>query len=127
MNGFVTVEEARTSYGVVINNHDELDLGATSLLRHALRQESAPRASFVFGRERLDYETRFPEELQDIVVRTVCRFPIPYRHFMKEELYKRIDGDGLSLAVLSDPTLIDGIIDGILAVINQTESYGAEI
>jgi hypothetical protein len=46
---------------------------------------------------------------------------------MKEELYKRIEGDRLSLAVLSDPTLIDGLIDGILAVINQTESYGPEI
>lgn len=91
-NGFVTPEEARETYGVVLDG-GTVDEPATETLRCRLREESNAE-EFVFGPERAAYEDRLPALIQDAVAELLVEFPAGIRQFLRDRLYAEIEGNG---------------------------------
>jgi N-methylhydantoinase B len=126
-NGFLSSERARDDYGVVLRG-EGVDEAATAALRAALGQARPGPAPFLFGPERLAYEARFPEPLQDLVAEALLRLPVPFRHYLKEEIYRRIEADGLAPAILADPARLDDVITAIRGATGRVDPtvVGAE-
>jgi N-methylhydantoinase B len=106
-NGLVTPERAREDHGVVIAD-GRIDAAGTAARRAELRAaRTAPLAEFVFGPERIGYETRIPPALQDAVATELLEYPGSVRLFLKEQLYQRLEGNGVADA---DPvTLLERV------------------
>ncbi len=51
---------------------------------------------FVFGPERAAYEARVPRDVQDAVATVLQEYPGAVRLFLKEQLYRRFEGNGVS-------------------------------
>jgi len=95
-DGLVTVERAASDYGVMLDD-GKVDAAATVARRVALRaQRTGPLAEFVFGPERAAYEARVPKDLQDVVAAVLQEYPGAVRLFLKEQLYRRFEADGVS-------------------------------
>lgn len=102
-DGFVTVEEAQSVYGVII--HDgTLDEDASITLRKA---GSAGRSNpeFVFGEERTAYERLISPATQDQVNRLLAKHPGSVRQYLRTQVYEAIEnnvglaGDGIESPV----------------------------
>jgi N-methylhydantoinase B len=90
-NGFVTVVDAGERYGVVIRD-GAVDVEETRRTRGRTRRESVP--AFSFGPEREAYERRLPPAVQDEVGAELLEYPGSYRHFLKEQVYDVLEGNG---------------------------------
>ena len=99
-NGFVTVAEAKDVYGVVIAN-GVIDERHTQQTREANATGAAPEA-FVFGEERLEYETTFPPMVQDIVAELLAGRPAAVRQYARGNLYGLIERDATILQAAPD-------------------------
>jgi N-methylhydantoinase B len=88
-NGFVTVAEAKHIYGVVITD-GLVDVPRTQQTREADATGAAPEA-FVFGDERLQYETTFPPIVQDIVAELLAGRAAAVRQYARGKLYRLIE------------------------------------
>lgn len=86
MDGFVSADEARKDYGVVIDGHD-VDLAASKRLR--AERTVKPSTDFSFGSERDGFEKAFPPEIQDLILSQVERFPVAGRHRWKGQLWRK--------------------------------------
>src|SRR5262245_10004857 len=87
--GLVTPAHARDAYGVVVTA-GAVDEAATAALR-AERTAGAPAgAAFDFGAARDAHERRWPSELQDAFVALLMALPLPYRAYVRRELYPRV-------------------------------------
>jgi N-methylhydantoinase B len=87
--GLETVGHARDAYGVVITDGG-LDEPATAAVR-AGRRASAPTAdAFDFGPARDAHERRWPPDVQDAFVALLMSLPLPYRAYVRRELYPRV-------------------------------------
>jgi N-methylhydantoinase B len=85
-DGFVTADEARETYGVVLPANGSVDVSATERQRGARRTRRAA-SEFSFGKQREEYESRFPPALQDAVALELMSYPAPSRHFLKEQVF----------------------------------------
>ncbi len=95
-DGLVTVERAAADYGVVLVD-GQVDTAATLAHRTALRAaRPGPPGEFVFGPERAAYEARVPRDVQDAVATVLQEYPGAVRLFLKEQLYRRFEGNGVS-------------------------------
>jgi N-methylhydantoinase B len=95
-DGLVTVERAAADYGVVLVD-GQVDTAATLAHRAALRAaRPGPPGEFVFGPERAAYEARVPRDVQDAVATVLQEYPGAVRLFLKEQLYRRFEGNGVS-------------------------------
>ncbi len=90
-NGFVRIEEANETYGVVLAK-GAVDAAATTARRAALRNQRSTE-EFVYGPERAAYEARLPEQVQDIVVQLLAAYPAATRQFLRDRLYARIEAE----------------------------------
>src|SRR5262249_23731270 len=81
-DGLVRGNAAVGDYGVVLAG-SRVDVAATQRERGA-RRANRPVAPFTFGREREQYESRFPPALQDAVAAELLSYPASSRHFFKE-------------------------------------------
>jgi len=95
-DGLVTPERAQDDHGVVIAD-GRIDAARTTARRAELRAaRTAPLAEFVFGPERSEYERRIPRALQDVVATELLGYPGSLRLFLKEQLYQRLEGNGIA-------------------------------
>lgn len=85
-DGFVTLEEAQSAYGVVITNNN-VDQAATVTLRSNMVRE--PAIEFQYGDRRRAYQQRLPEEFQDLVVELLAGEPSTSRLNMRDIIYGR--------------------------------------
>jgi N-methylhydantoinase B len=90
-DGFVTVEEAQTSYGVVIRD-GALDDSATKALRTAGTRERV-NAEFIFGEERTAYECLISPAMQDRVNQLLSEQPGAVRQFLRTRVYEAVEND----------------------------------
>ncbi|TLV15657.1 hydantoinase B/oxoprolinase family protein [Klebsiella indica] len=85
--GFVSVDAARTQYGVVINGEDIDDVG-TACLRKALRQRAD--SHFDFGVARTAFEAVWTPERYQLLTRFLAEAPTGWRHFLKHQVFKAV-------------------------------------
>ncbi|MBI3707039.1 MAG: hydantoinase B/oxoprolinase family protein [Proteobacteria bacterium] len=90
-NGFVSEVEAADVYGVSVAN-GRVDAAATKVLRERLTNHPSTE-EFVFGPERMEYETRLPHAIQDLVAELLAAYPAATRQFLRDRLYARIEAD----------------------------------
>ena len=88
--GLVTPAHARDAYGVVVTG-GAIDEAATASLRAERRASAtAPPGAFDFGAARDAHERRWPSDLQDSFVALLMALPLPYRAYVRRELYPRV-------------------------------------
>lgn len=92
-DGFVTIAEARESYGVVIVK-GRVDEVATEKLRKTMVTNRMPRVEFGYGQERKDYEAKMPEQFQDLVNKILADEPASSRLYLRDVIYRRALGEG---------------------------------
>ena len=85
-DGLVTAAAAREDYGVVLLANGGVDVSATERQRGERRTRRAA-SEFSFGKQREDYESRFPPALQDAVALELVSYPASSRHFLKEQVF----------------------------------------
>src|SRR5262249_30508670 len=71
-----------------------VDEAATLRLR-STRRSTRPASAFSFGKEREDYESRFPPALQDAVAAELTHYPASSRHFLKEQVFDALAAEPL--------------------------------
>ncbi|MCJ2073364.1 hydantoinase B/oxoprolinase family protein [Methylobacterium sp. J-030] len=91
-DGFVTAEDARTDYGVVLRG-DAVDAAASQALRAAEGRREL--VDFEFGAARRAYQTMLPEAFQDLVVRILESEPAGSRLYLRDIIYSRAQESGL--------------------------------
>src|SRR5204863_2841196 len=84
-DGLVTADAALGAYGVVLANGG-VDVAATERQR-AARRTTKTVPAFSFGKEREQYELRFPPAVQDAVASELMSYPASSRHFLKEQVF----------------------------------------
>lgn len=114
-DGFVTLEQARETYGVELVN-GEVDEAETAIRRARLHEQRSGEP-FVFGAERIAYERRLPAWIQDTVAELLSGYPAASRHFLRDRLYGEVERDA---ALGSQPKdvfkrKLEEIITGIMA------------
>lgn len=92
-DGFVTVEEARSAYGVAIAA-GRVDPVATAGLRRGA--ERKPAVAFEYGLERASYQRKLPETFQDLVVALLAEEPPGSRLYMRDIIYARALKHGIA-------------------------------
>jgi len=92
-DGLVTADEAQETYGVVLAK-GHVDAAATDRLRAAQRT-TRTAAEFSYGKEREEYESRFPPALQDAVASELMHYPASSRHFLKEQVFDALAAEPL--------------------------------
>ena len=90
LNGFVTKQEARDTYSVVVAD-GAVDKAATAKLR--AKRVSRPQEEFNFGEERMTYEKLFRPALQDLVAHLLAQRPAAVRQYARGRLYAAIEAD----------------------------------
>jgi N-methylhydantoinase B len=90
VNGFLNEIQAEATFGVAIRN-GAVDEERTSALRAKVNSE--PAEPFVFGAERLAYETMLPITLQDIVARLLASRPAAVRQYARGRIYEMVEAD----------------------------------
>ena len=87
--GLITAAHARDAYGVVVTG-STVDETATAALRAARAKGAPAGAPFDFGAARDAHERRWPPALQDAFVALLMALPLPYRAYVRRELYPRV-------------------------------------
>ena len=67
-----------------------IDETATAALREELRASGRATGAFDFGAAREAHERRWPSDLQDAFVALLMALPLPYRAWVRRELYPRV-------------------------------------
>jgi N-methylhydantoinase B len=91
-DGFLTVENAREQYGVVIKDR-AIDEAATTALRRE-RWPTEPPPEFSYGPERDAYEAAFPTEMQDALVSLLKELPTSQRQYYRSRLWAEVTNHG---------------------------------
>jgi len=77
--------------GGAIDSGAAIDESATAALRGERRASAtAPPGAFDFGAARDAHERRWPSDLQDSFVALLMALPLPYRAYVRRELYPRV-------------------------------------
>jgi len=114
-DGFVTVEEARRSYGVVIAA-GAVDADATAAERKRRTADPRTARAFEIGDERRAYEQRLPEAFQDLVERMLASEPASSRLYLRDVIYERCFEEGHAAL---DEARIRSLIDSLQVVATQ--------
>ena len=95
-DGFVSIDDARKDYGVVIRN-GKVDAEATAELRKRILPRQVSPTFFNFGSERAAYEKTLPEGFQDLVVEILARQPVSSRTHLRVMIYNHAIQSGASI------------------------------
>lgn len=87
--GLVSVECARSEYGVVLDAAGEIDAEATDRLRRELAQRQ-PSGEFGHGAGRLAYELVWTRARYDALTRILATVPTAWRYFVKHRIFAAI-------------------------------------
>ncbi len=87
--GYVSLENAKQRYGVVIND-GEIDVERTQLLREQLAP-SLTTEHFSFGPYREHFELRWTQARYDVLTDILSRTPIVWRFFVKHKLFDAME------------------------------------
>lgn len=93
--GLVSVERARSDYGVVVTAEGTVDDAATNALRASLRSE-ADKAEFGHGAGRQAFETVWTRARYAALTRILAEVPVTWRYFVKHEIFRRVEGAPLA-------------------------------
>lgn len=84
--GFVSLEAARSQYGVVMMDH-EVDMERTATLRAGTGGETA---LFDYGQHRRAFEAVWTRECYDILTATLSKAPPTWRHYLKHQVFSHV-------------------------------------
>lgn len=87
--GLVSVERAKSDYGVSIAADGGLEEAATAQLRKRLRSD-ADRAEFGHGPGRSAFEAVWTEARYGVLTGILARLPVTWRYFVKHEIFRQI-------------------------------------
>lgn len=91
VRGFVSIESARTLYGVVISDNVVLKT-ETNNLRQKMRASSMNKdAFFDFGPERVEYERTWTNEAYDELMSILYGLPVHWRFFVKHRIFRALE------------------------------------
>jgi N-methylhydantoinase B len=88
--GLISAATAANVYGVILRE-GQLDPEATEQKRQHLRASEDQASVFSLGPEREAFDTRWPKALQDAINRVVFEAPASLRHFVKQQLRRRVE------------------------------------
>lgn len=89
--GFLSLDAARSQYGVVIRN-DEIDVAATADLRANLPQSVTQH--FDHGAARSAFETLWTPARYQLLTAFLADAPISWRHFLKTQVFQAVEEVG---------------------------------
>jgi N-methylhydantoinase B len=89
----ITVEHARDVYGVVITG-GTVDKQATIDLRKNMTKSTSPAPDFQYGPEREEYESLFPQSLQDTLAKLLEQLPTSQRQFYRVRVWEEVTKHG---------------------------------
>lgn len=89
--GFLSLDAARSQYGVVIRN-DEIDVAATADLRANLPQSVTQH--FDHGAARSAFETLWTPARYQLLTAFLADAPISWRHFLKMQVFQAVEEVG---------------------------------
>ncbi len=87
LDGYLTAEDARSQYGVVIADGTVDEPATTELRAQTIRPEFQ---AFSFGPEREAFEKSFPEPIQDALVGLLEQFPASLRQYWKNRVWREV-------------------------------------
>lgn len=92
LDGYVSAESARQSYGVVVDATGEVDAAATEARRAEIRaaRQDRPLQAINYGPVREAYEVRWPSELHDAISAELADLPRVQRQTGHQALYAEI-------------------------------------
>jgi N-methylhydantoinase B len=105
--GFVSADQARAAYGVVISG-EAVDEAATAALRAAPRPP-AP-GHFDLGEARLAFEAVWSEERYAILTRFLAAQPVRWRHFLKRKAFAAV-----AAGEAADPAAMHALLERLAA------------
>lgn len=97
LRGFVSVETARSAYGVAIMG-DTVDMQETIALRSKPRPEPEPIS---YGAERLALEAVWTRERYDLLTEFLAGTPVGWRFFLKHRVFEAVEtlpADGVTVS-----------------------------
>ncbi|MGH7861413.1 MAG: hydantoinase B/oxoprolinase family protein [Candidatus Dormibacteraceae bacterium] len=112
LDGFVSVQAAEESYGVVVAGGG-VDRDATSTRRRQLAAERPARPDFEVGTERREFERRWPSPLQDAVNAAAWGLPPGVRGVIRDLIREEVEGEleaGRAVAPESVPALLANLL-----------------
>jgi N-methylhydantoinase B len=96
--GFISLDAARTDYGVVLNDKLELDAPATARLRSGMAK---PAAEFRHGAGRIAFESVWTLERYDALHRILLDVPVTWRFFVKHRIFGALKSPGKAADVVA--------------------------
>ena len=90
--GFISLENAKTDYQVVIRN-DEVVVDETCALRKKARQnapEPNGNGGFGFNQYRREFEEMWTLANYSALTKAISRLPVDWRFFVKHQVFSRI-------------------------------------
>lgn len=96
--GFISVDRARTDYGVVITSDMTVDEAATARARAEMASD-ADRAMFNYGANRVEFEKVWTAERYAALTKILAAVPVTWRYFVKHQIFGAVKeppakGDG---------------------------------
>jgi N-methylhydantoinase B len=90
--GYLSVEQARDLYGVVLAG-GVVVADATARLREAAKSAAyrQPACHFDYGAQRNAYEAKWTRERYDVLTGILARAPVVWRHFLKHKIFDALD------------------------------------
>lgn len=93
--GFVSIEHARTDYGVVMDAHANVDQPATIALRSSMRACETIN-SFDYGEERRALNEIWPDHRYNTMIREISKFPVEWRTFLKHRMLEQSQDEDIA-------------------------------
>jgi N-methylhydantoinase B len=94
LRGYVTLDEARDVYGVVLTGEQlALDVAQTAHLRDETRArlEGQAAPAFSFGAHRDAFETKWTRERYAALTSLLAGVPVQWRYFIKHRIFEALD------------------------------------
>ncbi|WP_447044615.1 hydantoinase B/oxoprolinase family protein [Vreelandella sp. H-I2] len=115
--GYVSLDNARMQYGVVISD-SAVDQQATETLRRELRHRSSasksPDEPFEYGQYRTKFESRWTRNRYDELTSILASLPVEWRFFVKHQLFDALDERLSEDLMAPDKGLVHDLFNSLL-------------
>ena len=110
--GYVALADARTLYGVAIQD-GAIDENHTALMRGKRSRQITP-AHFNYGPMRVAHETKWTEPRYAVLTRRLAELPVNWRFFMKHQAFDELEARIAAGTAFEGPHVIDDIFDSLV-------------
>ncbi|MCY0387250.1 hydantoinase B/oxoprolinase family protein [Robbsia sp. Bb-Pol-6] len=113
--GYVTLEQARVLYGVVLGA-DGVNEAETATLRARMKQaaERETLPHFAYGAERDAYEAKWTRERYQVLTTILAGSPVVWRHFLKHRIFDALDAREAAGTLAPGAAVVDDLYREVL-------------